>query len=356
MDKLQQARQIINQVDKEMASLYRQRMEAVKMVLEHKLEHNLPVLDTAREQAVIAQNSGYVDKELRPYYTAFLQDLMKNSRRYQKDHMAPATVAYQGVEGAFSHIVADTLFESSEKKQYKTFAEVVKAVQSGEADAGILPFENSYTGEVGDVLDLLYESDVRITKMFDLQITQNLLSLPDAGLSDIKTVYSHPQALAQSALFLSGLGAQQIPYPNTAAAAKFVKEQGDISAAAIASEQTAKLYGLKVLAPKINTSAQNTTRFIVISNSLKTGGDRFGILFSIENEAGSLAEVIGLISQYGFNMESIHSRSKKELPWEYYFYIQLQGDMADDAAAKMLQKLAKVCKEVKILGSFDFER
>ncbi len=140
--------------------------------------------------------------------------------------------------------------------------------------------------------------------------------------------------------------------PNTAMAAKFVAESGDPSQAAIASAETAALYGLEVLVPSINTDGDNTTRFIVLSREKPTGGNRFSLLFTLDNKPGKLAEVIQVIGRFGYDMESIKSRPLPHVPFDYYFYVELVGDPADDETAALLRELDHTCRTVRLLGVY----
>jgi chorismate mutase/prephenate dehydratase len=277
---------------------------------------------------------------------------MELSRRYQRQVMGKDKVGYQGTEGAFSHIALRNLFGPVKEMAYATFEDVIIAVERGDVAYGVIPFENSYTGEVGEVFDLLFVHPVHICGMYDLPISQNLLGLEGASLSDIRQVYSHHQAISQSQEFLKNLGLEAIPYPNTATAAKYVKETNDKSKGAIASLETADLYGLSVLKEGINTSSQNTTRFILLCKEPAAGGNRFSLLFTVDHAAGRLAGVIGIIADFGFSLESIKSRPVKNVPWQYYFYVEIIGDPEEDRARQMLVALAKECKELKLLGSY----
>ena len=354
MDQLDQARAEINAVDKELAKLFERRMQAVKDVAAYKIDHQLPILDVSREQAVIRKNLEYLqDDELKPYFQQVLERMMQVSRDFQKHKMGKRRVVYPGVEGAFSHIAAKQLFPEESLHQVYTFEEVFQAVERGEAEFGVVPFENSYTGEVGEVLDHLLHYDLHIQDVCDLKIQQNLLVLPGTDLTAIKQVYSHPQAISQSRKFLDSYHWEVIPYTNTATAAKYVAEAKDPSKAAIASSETAALYGLELLKEHINTSDQNTTRFIVISKQMRSSGSRFHVLFTLHHDAGQLARVMQLIAEYGFNMESIKSRPLHNQPWQYYFYVVLDGDIADTHTADLLRALEKQCEKVKLLGAFD---
>ena len=353
MDELQQARSEINQVDAEMAALFERRMAAVRRVLEYKRAHGLPVLDAAREKEVIARGGARLsDPALAEYYTRVLEKLMEVSRDYQSRQLESFRVGYPGVEGAFSHIAASRVYPGRTQRSFVTFEEVFAAVHSGAVDVGVVPFENSYTGEVGEVLDLLWRYDCYIIGRYDLDIRQNLLALPGARMEDLRQVYSHHQAISQCQEWLSGHSFEVIPYPNTALAAKYISESGDKAKAAIASADTAALYGLSILVPDINTSAQNVTRFILISKTKPAGGDRFGLVFTVRHDAGALAKAMQIIGGRGFNLESIRSRSMKELPWQYYFYAEVVGDPASPQAVQMLEALSGACSQLKLLGSW----
>ena len=309
MNKLEEARKIINEVDKEVAALFQKRMQAVEDVILYKLENDMPIFDSGREKQVIEKNCAYITEEKYiESYKEFIQNLMDTSKRYQASIINKGVVAYQGTMGAFSHIASKKVFPDSKLKSYATFEDVFKAVADGGAAYGVIPFENSYTGEVGEVLDLLSKYDCHISGIYDLKIDQNLLGLKNAEIKDIEKVYSHHQALSQCQTFLKGTNFEAIPYPNTALAAKFVSEAGDIHKAAIASRETAELYGLKILVENINTSTENTTRFIILTKKLEEKGDRFNLLFTVDHNAGQLAHIIQIVAEHGFNMESIRSR------------------------------------------------
>ncbi|MBQ4113341.1 MAG: chorismate mutase, partial [Clostridia bacterium] len=197
-NKLEEARKIINEVDAEMARLFVKRMRAAELVYEHKKEFGLPILDEKREQAVIAQNAALVEDEvLKGYYMDYLKHLMSVSRAYQYRLQSGLKVAYSGVEGAFAHIAAGRIFPEGNRISYSDFKAAYDAVVRGECDAAVLPIENSYAGEVGQTIDLLFSGSLFINGIYELEIHQNLLGLPEASVEDIKRVTSHPQALSQ---------------------------------------------------------------------------------------------------------------------------------------------------------------
>ena len=189
-------------------------------------------------------------------------------------------------------------------------------------------------------------------RVSDLRGPKTRLARPGAALTGIRHVYSHQQAISQSETFLKQMGLPCTAMDNTAMAAKFVAESGDRSKAAIASRETAALYGLEVLVPDINTDGDNTTRFIVISREKPTRGNRFSLLFTVDNKPGKLAAVIQKIGASGFNMESIKSRPMPHMPFEYYFYAELVGDPARAESEALLRELDRTCRTVRMLGVY----
>lgn len=356
MDELIKARSDINAIDEEMARLFEQRMQAVEHVIAYKLAHQMDVLDRSRENEVIERNIEYIKQEnYRPYYQMFIEDVMKISRSYQKSRIHQDQIAYAGTLGAFSHIAAMKLFPNGDYIHVPTFEDVVRMVEDQEVAYGVLPFENSYTGEVGENMDMILSHDIYIHQMYDLKIEQNLLGVKGATLADIKQVYSKDQAISQSRKFLEGRGWELIPYPNTALAAEYIASENDPSKAAIASKETANLYGLDILADHINTSMENTTRFIVIGKQPSNVGNRVSLVFTLHHETGALAKVMSLISDCGFNMESIHSRSLKDEPFAYYFYVEIVAQINDASTKKLCIDMAPLCERLKIAGSYQKE-
>ena len=354
MDALEQARAEIDAVDAQLAALFERRMAAVLQVAEYKRAHGLPVYDAARETAVLEKAAARIqDPALRPYYKDHVQNLMDVAKQYEAVVLSQNRAAYQGVEGAFAHMALRALFPHAEAVSYPTWDEVFDAVERGNAARGVVPFENSHAGDVSAVLDLCYNHPALwVVDVYDLPISQNLLVLPGTKLDQIKSVYSHQQAIAQSETFLRQFGLPATAMANTAMAAKFVAESGDSSKAAIASVETAALYGLEVLVPSINTDGDNTTRFIVLSREKPTGGNRFSLLFTVDNKPGKLGEVIQIIGASGFNMESIKSRPMPHVPFEYYFYVELVGDPTADETAALLRELDRTCRTVRLLGVY----
>lgn len=358
MDLLQEARAIINDVDAQMAELFVQRMHAAEMVAQYKKAHGMPILDAEREEAVIRNGSARVEEEaIREYYIDFMRDTMAVSRRYQQRLLQGVKVAYCGTEGAFAHIAADRLFPEAEKVAYGDFKSAYDSVVTEDCDIVVLPLENSYAGEVAQVTDLMFSGPLYVNHVMPLSIVHDLLAVEGATLDTVKTVVSHPQALSQCNTFIHSHGYQQMPYTNTALAAKYVAEQKDPTIAAIASVESADKFGLKPLAEGINQSQINTTRFAVLSraenrNVAKQHGAHFILVFTVRNEAGSLAQALNIIGSYGFNMRTLRSRPMGELLWQYYFYVEAEGNIHSDDGEKMLKRLSVYCDKVKCVGSF----
>lgn len=354
LNQLEKARAVINEIDDQMRELFEKRMTAVEEVAAYKLANNMKIFDPERELAVIENNSMKMqNKKLLPFYREYVQSTMNISKSYQESIINCETYGYQGVLGAFSHIATQRLFPHGKMKNYATFEGAVKGVLNHEIAKAVLPFENSYTGEVGEILDLLFKYDVVIQSIYDLKINQNLLGLKGTSLCDIKQVYSKDQAINQCQDFLKNFNYDLIPYANTALAAKFVSESNDKSKAAIASIETAELYGLDVLAENINTSKDNTTRFVVVGNELLEDGDHLSIVFTVHHESGQLAKIMQIVAKYGFNMENIKSRSLKDASWQYYFYMEIEGRYRDEKMQEMLEECRNSSANFKVIGVYN---
>ncbi len=361
MDKLQDARTQINEIDKEMAQLFERRMKAVRVIAEYKKERGLQIYDQKREQAVIEKNSAYInDYDIRSYYVRFLSDEMAVSKQYQEHIISGMKVAYSGIEGAFANIATKKIFPYGKAVSYPDFRAAYESVEQGACDCCVLPVENSYAGEVGQVMDMMFQGSLYVNGIYTLRITHNLLGVDGATVNDIKTVVSHPQALAQCAEYIRSHGWKTMEYANTAMAAKAVRDMGDKSIAAIASLETARLYGLNMLDHDINESAVNSTRFAVFSRAENkkvsaSGDSRFMLMFTVKNEVGALAQALNVLSSYGFNMRALRSRPMKNLAWQYYFYIEAEGDETGQNGSDMLRHLALHCDMLKVVGHFGDE-
>ncbi len=359
MTELETARQIINSVDKQMAELFEQRMDAAKKVAEYKRLHGIQVTDAAREAEVIKRNSELIKNEdYKSYYINFLQHNMDVSKNYQHRLLEGMRIAFSGVEGAFANIAANKVFPDAVAVPYPDFKTAYNSVVDGECDCVILPIENSYNGDVGQVMDLAFFGPLYINGVYDIGVVQNLLVVKGTTMDQVKQVISHPQALGQCASYIKKHGFETIEAVNTAVAAKQVAEMGRHDIAAIASDEAAEKYGLKKLEAHINESNNNTTRFAVFSRSAKTPSkddNHFIMLFTVTNEAGSLGKAISIIGENGFNLKALKSRPTKELIWSYYFFAEGEGNINGDNGKKMMEELKTKCSEIKVIGSFEKE-
>ena len=354
-NKLEEARKIINEVDSQMVELFVKRMRAAELVCEHKMEFGLPILDEKREEAVIERNSALIEDEiLKGYYIDYLKHLMSISRAYQYRIQNGLKVAYSGVEGAFAHIAAGRIFPQGNRITYSDFKAAYDSVVREESDVAILPIENSYAGEVGQTIDLIFSGELFINGIYELEIHQNLLGLPEARVEDIKKVTSHPQALSQCHDYIKMRGFSAEESNNTALAAKTVAELKDKSLGAIASVETAEIYGLKVIEANINKRGENTTRFAVLSKAKATSPSLSStvLMFTVKNEAGSLVNAISIIGKYGYNMTALRSRPMKKHSWQYYFYVEIDGKIDTESGIKMIEELGEVCDQLKVAGTF----
>lgn len=361
MNQLEEKRIEIDAIDKEMARLFERRMEACRGIAEYKRAHALPICDPAREAAVVAAASERVaDPTMREYYTSFVKDVMKTSRAYQSRLTDGMRVVYSGAEGAFGYIAASRAFPGASLEACADFADAYHSVEEGSFDCAVLPIENSYAGDVGAVMDLIFSGSLYINRMIDLEVEHSLLGVPGTAIEDIETVVSHPQALEQCADFIRAHGWKTVSYSNTALAAKYVAAAGDRHIAAIASDETAELYGLCALAHRINSARSNTTRFAVLSRAQhlpspesRTGREHFILVFTTKNEAGALAQPLNIIGAHNFNMRGLRSRPMKDLIWNYYFFVEADGNISTDDGKNMLRELSAVCAELRLAGTYE---
>ena len=352
---LEEARKIINEVDCQMAELFVKRMRAAEMVFQHKKKYGLPILDPIRENAVVEKNAMLIEDEvLKEYYIDYIKNTMAVSRAYQYRMQSGLKVAYSGVEGAFAHIAAGRIFPESCRVSCIDFKAAYDSVVNGENDVAVLPIENSYAGEVGQTMDLIFSGCLFINGIYELEIHQNLLGVEGATVDDIQKVISHPQALSQCHDYIKLRGFETTEASNTAIAAKSVAESNNKMFGAIASVETAEIYGLKVLEANINKSGENTTRFAVLSKVRLSSPSLSNsvLMFTVKNEAGCLANAISIIGKYGYNMTALRSRPLKKHSWQYYFYIEIDGTVDTSAGKQMIVDLNQVCDKLKVAGTF----
>lgn len=355
-----EARKNIDRIDREMAELFAERMQAAAVVAAYKEEHGLPVEDKAREAEMIARNTERLPPAYRPYYRNFLVGTITESKRYQRLLVSGLRVAYSGVEGAFAHVATMRIFgEPGEKVACPDFATAYRSVESGACHCAVLPIENSYAGDVGQVMDLAWRGSLTISGIYDLPLSQCLLAKPGVTLAEVREVVSHPQALAQCQPYLRRQGWIQTTAVNTAVAARTVAAGERREVAVIAARETADLYGLQVLENDINEQKSNTTRFAVFSPAaceIKPSDNHFVLLFSCKNQPGALGDAIFVISRHDYNLKCLKSHPTGVENWAYYFYAEGEGNLGTEAGQTMRRELERVCNSVRVLGSFSGER
>jgi len=264
-------------------------------------------------------------------------------------------VAFQGERGAYSESAVYTFFGTSvESKPCRELSEVFEQVDKQESQYGVVPVENSLEGSVNQTYDLFLTYDLKVCGEIILRVSHCLIANPNTSLEAVKTVYSHPQALAQCRNYLERLGRELVPTYDTAGSVKMLKEKGLKDAAAVASERAAELYGMKILAREIEDNPANYTRFFVLSqeDSPMTGKDKTSIIFSASHTPGSLYTALQEFAKRNINLTKIESRPTKQKPWEYNFYLDFEGHRGEGPCAEALKALEKSTTFVKILGSY----
>ncbi|TET07152.1 MAG: prephenate dehydratase [Candidatus Thorarchaeota archaeon] len=266
-----------------------------------------------------------------------------------------AEVAFQGEPGAYSETAVYRIFgPTARPKPKKHFSDVFRAVWTDSTKYGVVPIENSIEGSVNQVYDLFLQYDLKVCGELALRISHCLIADPETDLEEVKVVYSHPQALGQCRNYLERLGIEMVSTYDTAGSVKMIKEQRLTTAAAIAGERAAEIYGMKILAQDIADTRNNYTRFFVLAkNELPpTGNDKTSIIFSTKHVPRALYESLGELANRGINMTKIESRPTKQNLWEYNFYLDFDGHMNEQICAEALNGLRNRSLFVKVLGSY----
>ncbi len=375
MKDLQIIREEIDEIDGQIVSLYEERMQRTTEVAEYKISVGKPVLDKQRESEKLERVRAQAKEENRYGVGELFEHIMAMSRKRQyqllrKNGQAQdfgfaqvdelpfytKKIVYQGTQGAYSQLAMKAYFgEDMEGYHVDTWRDAMEAICKGEADYAVLPIENSSAGIVGENFDLMLEYDNYIVAEQTIKIEHALLGLPDAEISDIRTVYSHPQALMQSVDFLDEHSEwERVSVKNTAVAAKQVVKEQRKDQAAIASEVSAELYGLKILKNNINYSDENSTRFIIVGGKkirIK-GAQKVSICFETAHESGSLYRMLSHFMFNNLNMVKIESRPMKDKSFEYRFFVDLQGNLGDGAVQNALRGLVEESLSMKVLGNY----
>lgn len=379
MDELKELRDEIDGIDSRIVELFCRRMDVTCRVGRYKAERGLPVLDQAREREVLRHKGELAGEELRPAVIALYQTIMALSRRRQRDMLGERAdnpglqrylearkairqpvnrprVVYQGVPGAYSQQACVNFFgDDVENEGLDRFEDCFQAVKKGEADYAVVPIENSSTGAIRQIYDLLTRYECAVVGETTVKVEHCLMAPKGASPDTITHVYSHEQGLFQCEQYLNAHpNWHQVPQADTAGSARMVAQSGDVTKAAICAERAAELYGLDILARGINHNSHNTTRFVVVSPcmELRAGADKVSTAFVLPHEAGSLHEVLTVFAVHGLNVVKLESRPIPEHSWEYLFFLEFSGNLDEKETADALHELAQTTGDFRVLGNF----
>ncbi|MCI8527793.1 MAG: prephenate dehydratase [Lachnospiraceae bacterium] len=372
---LSQLREQIDVIDAQIVALFEQRMEICRQVAEYKIGTGKKVFDRQRETEKLAKVASLAHNEFNGMgVTELFEQIMSMSRKLQYQMLTEkgsqgklpfigvdeldtqkARVVFQGAEGAYSQAAMLRYFGNEVKSFHvETFRDAMGAIEEGSADFAVLPIENSTAGIVNEIYDLLQEYENYIVAEQIIEIEHCLLGVPGAVLEDIETVCSHPQSLMQSSKYLENHNWKQISMQNNAFAAEKVAKEQDKRQAAIAGAHAAQVYGLEVLKKGVNHSGTNSTRFIIVTNQkiFRKDAKKVSICFEIPHESGSLYHMLSHFIYNHLNMTKIESRPVEDRNWEYRFFIDFEGNLADSAVKNALRGLRDEARNMKILGNY----
>lgn len=373
---LLELRKEIDSIDQQIVDLYEKRMEVSKKVAEYKIGTGKKVFDKEREIAKIQAVKSLTHNEFNSLgIEELFEQIMSMSRKLQYQmlteqgvlgklpfigvdelHVEDARVCFQGAEGAYSQAAMVRYFgENVNGFHVDTFRDAMVAIEEGSADFAVLPIENSSAGIVNEIYDLLVEFENYIVGEQIIEIKHCLMGIPGTKLKNIKTIYSHPQSLMQCNKFLQEHASiSQISMKNNAYAAMKVAKDQDPSKAAIASEYAAKVNGLEIIQEGVNYADNNSTRFIIITNQkiFRKDASKISICFEIPHKSGSLYRVLSHFIYNNLNLNKIESRPIPERNWEYRFFVDFDGNMADGAVKNAIRGLREEALNLKILGNY----
>lgn len=363
----------IDAVDDEIVRLFQERMDIAANIAAFKKENGLPILQSAREREKLADVTGKAREDMRSYLRVLYSLLFELSRTYQeKGSRTPlyekiesaientprlfprsATVACQGVEGAYSQLACEKLFVTPSIQYFRNFEGVFSAIEAGFCRYGILPIENSTAGSVNRVYDLMIEHNFSIVRSTRLKIDHCLLAKPDH--TQIREIFSHEQAINQCAGFLKSLGNVKITCcENTAVAAQTVALSERKDVAALSSRMCAELYGLKVVRSSVQDEGNNHTRFLCISKDTEIypGADKTSVMMILPHKPGALYKVLARLYALGINLLKLESRPLPDRDFEFMFYLDLETSVYSEEFVQLMCEIGSICEEFKYLGSY----
>lgn len=374
MNRLDNLRRDIDRIDIQILDALARRRQLVGEVIVAKNEQRAPLRDAMREEQLLERliTRGR-EQGLDAYFvTRVFHEVIADSVRLQHMHLMPEygnrdlkTVAFQGIEGAYSELAGRKFFAGAAGEVvyagHPTFEQVVDAVEDGTADFGVLPVENTTAGSINEVYDLLSVARVSVVGEEVLRVEHCLLGVDEVPLSALRRVLSHPQALAQCMKFLARLPhCEAQPYRDTAMAVRLVQERKDPTWAAIASEEAGRLYGLKVLHRNIEDQEHNYTRFVVVARSPLRVDSRIpcktSIVIATSHEEGSLLQALNVLHEYRINLTKLESRPVPGMPFQYLFYIDFEGNVTEAPVQEALVRLRSATTSLKVLGSYPSQR
>lgn len=373
MEDLDHLRDKINIIDESLVKLFLERMDVVRSVAEYKMKNSMDVLDKTREEQIINKHLGSInDISQKSQLKEFLENLMSISRKAQGEILheshycekmgcleQPYRVGFQGVAGSFSEQALIEFFgDKTETKFYLNFKEIFDALNSDEIKYGIVPIENSSTGGISEIYDLLGKYNFYIVGEKCIEVNHHLLGINGADMSNIEEVYSHAQGFLQcSSFFENHPHLKFTPYFNTAKSAEYIKMENSKRKACIASRKAAQIYGLNILKENINNCTNNYTRFIIISKDIQLNaeGDKISVVVSLPHSVGALYGILKHFVENNSNLVKIESRPILEESWHYLFYIDFNGNLLDENTKNTLKGIEDECLYFKLLGNYKCE-
>ncbi|CAM4422425.1 prephenate dehydratase [Vibrio agarivorans] len=374
---LDEIRLRLNELDDQLLSLLSERRKLSIEVAKSKVQTSKPVRDASREQELLVKliNNGKSKYQLdAEYITKLFHTIIEDSVLLQQaylqelanpDHQKPlARVAFLGSKGSYSHLASREFFSRKNMElvelNCEVFKEVAKTVESGHADYGVLPIENTSSGSINEVYDLLQHTTLYIVGELTLPIEHCLVGVSDIRLEEISTLYSHPQPHQQCSEFLGRLKNVKLKTcASTADAMKKVQELNRPDVAAIGNASSGKLYGLQPLQGNIANQTENHTRFIVVARKPVEVSTQIPakttLIMSTSQQAGSLVESLLVLQRYGINMTKLESRPIMGNPWEEMFYVDLEAHLDSEEMQQGLIELTKITKHLKVLGCYPTE-
>lgn len=378
MEELKDLREKIDAIDQQMVDLFKQRMEVSKEVAAYKQANGLPTLDVGRERALLGKVGEQAGEELADYTQSVYRTILAAGRSYQNacsgvtskvyetirkaldttPDLFPqrATVACQGVEGAYSQIACDSIFKAPTILYFNTFEHVFKAVESGMCQYGVLPIENSAAGSVNAIYDLMTKHNFSIVRSARLKVSHNLLCKHGVKKEDIKEIFSHQQAISQCAGYLSTLkGVKVTVVENTALAAQMVAQSERRDVAALSSRFCGELYGLNLLEQNVQNQDNNYTRFICISKNpeIYPGADRTSLMMTLPHKPGALYNVLSKFYALGINLRKLESRPLPDREFEFMFYFDLECSVYAPEMEHIFRDLEEESEHFRYLGTYN---